>query len=128
MFICKNAAAGSLFLPPYHEFGYHTGDLGYLDAENRLFIEGRIRDIIVTENGEKINCNEVDERLYGLPGSREVAVFEVEGRMLAAVVPENDTVTQEQLEQEIGKYNATQPFARRVVQVWRREAANQQAR
>ena len=100
---------------------YHTGDIGYLDEENRLFIEGRIRDIIVTENGEKINCNEVDDKLYGLPGSLEVAVFEVEGRMLAAVVPENETVTQEQLELEIDKYNATQPFSRRVVQVWRRE-------
>jgi len=100
---------------------YHTGDIGYLDEENRLFIEGRIRDIIVTENGEKINCNEVDEKLYGMPGSLELAVFEVEGRMLAAVVPENESVTQEQLEREIGKYNATQPFSRRVVQVWRRE-------
>ena len=100
---------------------YHTGDIGYLDEENRLFIEGRIRDIIVTENGEKINCNEVDDKLYGLPGSLEAAVFEVQGRMLAAVVPENETVTQEQLELEISKYNATQPFSRRVVQVWRRE-------
>ena len=100
---------------------YHTGDIGYLDEENRLFIEGRIRDIIVTENGEKINCNEVDDKLQGLPGSVEVAVFDVNGRMLAAVVPENEMVTQEQLENEIGKYNATQPFSRRVVQVWRRE-------
>lgn len=100
---------------------YFTGDIGYLDEENRLFIEGRIRDIIVTENGEKINCNEVDDKLYGLPGCLEVAVFEVEGRMLAAVVPENEMVTQEQLEQEIGKYNATQPFSRRIVQVWRRD-------
>ena len=41
--------------------------------------------------------------------------------MLAAVVPENESVTQELLELEIGKYNATQPFSRRVVQVWRRE-------
>ena len=100
---------------------YHTGDIGYLDEENRLFIEGRIRDIIVTENGEKINCNEVDDKLQDLPGSVEVAVFDVNGRMLAAVVPENEMVTQEQLENEIGKYNATQPFSRRVVQVWRRE-------
>jgi long-chain acyl-CoA synthetase len=100
---------------------YHTGDIGYLDEENRLFIEGRIRDIIVTENGEKINCNEVDDKLYGLPGSLEVAVFEVDGRMLAAVVPENESITQEQLEMEIDKYNVTQPFSRRVAQVWRRE-------
>ena len=100
---------------------YHTGDIGYLDGENRLFIEGRIRDIIVTENGEKINCNEVDEKLFGMAGSLELAVFEVAGRMLVAIVPENETVTQEQLEAEIGKYNSTQPFARRVVRVWRRE-------
>jgi len=100
---------------------YYTGDIGYLDEENRLFIEGRIRDIIVTENGEKINCNEVDDKIHGLPGSLEVAVFEVEGRMLAAVVPENENTTQEQLELEIDRYNATQPFSRRVTQVWRRE-------
>jgi long-chain acyl-CoA synthetase len=62
---------------------YYTGDIGYLDEEGRLFIEGRIRDIIVTENGEKINCNEVDDKLHGLPGSLEVAVFDAAGRMLA---------------------------------------------
>ncbi len=100
---------------------YYTGDIGYLDEENRLFIEGRIRDIIVTENGEKINCNEVDEKLQGLHGALEVAVFDVEGRMYAAVVPVSDEVTLEQLESEIGKYNQTQPFSRRVAQVWRRE-------
>ena len=100
---------------------YYTGDIGYLDEENRLFIEGRIRDIIVTENGEKINCNEVDDKLQGMPGSIEVAVFDVEGCMMAAVVPENEFITQEDLEREIEKYNATQPFSRRVVQVWRRE-------
>lgn len=100
---------------------YHTGDIGYLDAENRLYIEGRIRDIIVTENGEKINCNEVDDKLHGLPGSLEAAVFDVEGRMLAAVVPADASVTLAQLEEAIGKYNATQPFSRRIVQVWRRE-------
>lgn len=100
---------------------YYTGDIGYLDEENRLFIEGRIRDIIVTENGEKINCNEVDDKLMGLPGSLEACVFDVEGRMFAAVVPENEQVTQEQLELEIGKYNATQPFSRRIAHVWRRD-------
>ncbi|MBE5768511.1 MAG: acyl--CoA ligase [Clostridiales bacterium] len=100
---------------------YYTGDIGVLDSENRLFIEGRFRDIIVTENGEKINCNEVDEKLYGLPGSQEVAVFEVKGRMLAAVVPLSADVTQEQLEAEVDKYNDTQPYSRRVSQVWRRE-------
>jgi long-chain acyl-CoA synthetase len=100
---------------------YHTGDIGYLDEENRLFIEGRIRDIIVTENGEKINCNEVDDKLIGLPGSLEACVFEVEGRMFCAVVPENESVTQKQLENEIGKYNATQPFSRRIAHVWKRD-------
>lgn len=100
---------------------YHTGDIGFLDEENRLYIEGRIRDIIVTENGEKINCNEVDDKLLGLPGSLEAAVFEVNGRMLAAIVPENEAVSQEQLEREVGKYNATQPFSRRITAVWRRE-------
>lgn len=52
---------------------YQTGDLGYLDAEGFLFLEGRIRDLI-NRGGEKIFPREVEERLLAHPAIKDCAV------------------------------------------------------
>lgn len=39
---------------------YIIGDMGYLTKDNKLFIEGRIKDIIVLDNGEKINSSMIE--------------------------------------------------------------------
>ena len=36
------------------------GDIGYLTKDKKLFIEGRIKDIIVLDNGEKVNSSIVE--------------------------------------------------------------------
>jgi acyl-CoA synthetase (AMP-forming)/AMP-acid ligase II len=54
----------------------HTGDLGYLDAENNLHFAGRKKEIIKT-GGFSVDPVEVENVLLGLDGVREAAVVGV---------------------------------------------------
>ncbi|WP_417322101.1 class I adenylate-forming enzyme family protein [Erythrobacter aureus] len=53
---------------------FRTGDLGYLDEDNYLFIVDRKKDIII-RGGENISCLEVEEAIYAHPAVAECSVF-----------------------------------------------------
>ncbi|WP_394269268.1 class I adenylate-forming enzyme family protein [Qipengyuania sp.] len=53
---------------------FRTGDLGYLDEDNYLFIVDRKKDIII-RGGENISCIEVEEAIYAHPDVAECSVF-----------------------------------------------------
>ena len=70
-----------------------TGDVGYLDEDNRLFITDRKKDMIVM-SGWKIYPTEVEEVLIKYPSVKELAIFSINdchrGEIpVAAVVWEN---------------------------------------
>ena len=79
-----------------------TGDLGHLDAEGRLFIDGRADDMIVS-GGENVFPGEVEDLLGRHPAVAEVTVKGVEderfGQRLAAYVVrrEDSQVTEDDL-------------------------------
>ena len=52
-----------------------TGDLGYMDENGDLYIKGRIKNVIVTENGKNIYPEELETRLSEFPEIGEVLVF-----------------------------------------------------
>lgn len=48
----------------FDEEGYFkTGDLGYIDKENNLYITGRIKNILLTSKGENIYPEEIKEKI-----------------------------------------------------------------
>ncbi|WP_164115214.1 class I adenylate-forming enzyme family protein [Sphingorhabdus sp. Alg239-R122] len=53
---------------------FRTGDLGYLDADDYLYIVDRKKDIII-RGGENISCVEVEAALYEHPEVSEASVF-----------------------------------------------------
>ncbi len=55
---------------------FRTGDLGYLDEDQYLFIVDRKKDIII-RGGENIACIEVEEAIYAHPDVAEASVFGV---------------------------------------------------
>ena len=55
----------------------HTGDIGERDAEGRLFIKGRKKELIVTPDGLNVFPEDVERTLNELPGVRESAVVGV---------------------------------------------------
>ncbi|NKB34463.1 MAG: AMP-binding protein [Pseudomonadales bacterium] len=68
---------------------YHTGDAGYLDEEGFLFLEGRVKDMIVS-GGENIYPIEVENVLEDHPAIHQCAVIgiphETWGEAVHAVV------------------------------------------
>lgn len=54
----------------------HTGDAGYLDTDGYLYIQDRVKDMIIS-GAENVYPAEVESAIYGHPGVAEVAVIGV---------------------------------------------------
>lgn len=67
----------------------HTGDLGHLNVDGYLFIDGRAKDIVI-RGGENIGCGQVEAALLSHPAVVEAAAIGLPhpdlGEELAAVV------------------------------------------
>ena len=63
---------------------FRSGDLGYLDEDEYLFIVDRKKDIII-RGGENISCQEVEAAIYAHPDVAETAVFGLPDERLGEV-------------------------------------------
>lgn len=54
---------------------FHSGDIGYLDDEGYLFITGRCKNVIVTQNGKNIYPEEIELMLGNIPEIKECMVY-----------------------------------------------------
>ncbi|WP_255233297.1 AMP-binding protein [Aliifodinibius salipaludis] len=92
---------------------FRTGDFGYFNAKNQLFIDSRRSDRIVT-GGENVSPFEVESKLNKLTHVKEAAVFGITdnewGQKVAAVVvtkngePINSASIKESLKQSLADY------------------------
>lgn len=64
-----------------------TGDLGYFDKDNFLFVTGRSSTLIKTESGEKIQTEDLEAAYSAESGVREIGVLQKGGKLVALVVP-----------------------------------------
>ncbi|MFT3799726.1 MAG: AMP-binding protein [Burkholderiaceae bacterium] len=71
----------------------HTGDLGRLDDEGYLYINGRLKDVIVT-GGQNVHAGEVEEAILGCDGVADCAVVGLPdplwGEVVTAIVVPHD--------------------------------------
>ncbi len=63
----------------------HTGDLGHVDADGYLFLQGRRSDMIKT-GAHRVHPTDVEEVIAELPGIREAAVVGVDDATLGQVI------------------------------------------
>ena len=58
------------------EDGYfHSGDIGYVDDEGYVFVTGRSKNVIVTQNGKNIYPEEIEMLLDKVPEIKESMVY-----------------------------------------------------
>ena len=73
----------------------HTGDIGGLDDQGRVYIRGRKKEMIVTPEGLNVFPEDVERALAAIPGVRDAAVvgrvWEGEERVHAVLVLDPDT-------------------------------------
>ncbi|MDO8705603.1 MAG: AMP-binding protein [Sulfuricaulis sp.] len=73
--LCLGYADAGQSAEAFDSEGYfHTGDIGYLTAENAVVFTGRIKDLI-NRGGEKISAKEVEDLLHQHPAVLGAAVI-----------------------------------------------------
>ena len=77
---------------------FHSGDIGYMDNDGFLYITGRSKNVIVTQNGKNIYPEEIELMLSKHPEIKECMVYgkEVEGEkeliITAKVIPNYEVI------------------------------------
>ena len=101
----------------------HTGDKGYMDEDGYLFINGRVKNLIILSNGENVSPEEIENKLALNPLVGEVIVTGEDNGLTARIYPEQAVVEakaldaeaiQAQLQAFLDEYNRNQPTYRRI--------------
>ena len=82
---------------------YHTGDLGTMDEDGNVFINGRSKNMLLGPNGQNIYPEEIEDKLNSLAMVVESIVVQRDNKIVALIHPDieeakNMNFTKEDLE------------------------------
>ena len=88
---------------------YRTGDVGYMDKDGYIYITGRLKSVIVLENGKNVFPEEIEEYLEAIEEIAECVVVGRKGEdgetvnLTAVVYPNRDLFPEGTANEEIHK-------------------------
>ena len=110
---------------------FHTGDLGWMDADGYLYVTGRIKDVIVTGAGKNVYPADLEAIYRSLPTVKEICVLGIKSGLTedihAVVIPDGGGQGQreaaevkKEVQQEIQKIGKELPSYHRLqhIHVW----------
>ncbi len=105
-----------------------TGDLGYVDEDDFVFLTGRKKNLIITKNGENVSPEELENKLGENRLIQEVLVRENEGVIEAEIFPDYEYAAKKKikdipakLQELIDSYNQGAPAYKKIYRLKVRE-------
>jgi long-chain acyl-CoA synthetase len=69
---------------------YHTGDLGTMDGDGNIYINGRSKNMLLSSNGQNIYPEEIEDKLNSMTMVLESIVVQRDSKLVALVHPDID--------------------------------------
>ena len=87
-----------------------TGDIGYMDEDGFLYIEGRKKEWIVLSNGKKVNPKEIENVITNSKYINHCVVYgDKEAYLTAIIFPLNKNINKKDIKNEIDLFNKQFP-------------------
>ena len=103
---------------------FRTGDLAEKEEDGRIFIVGRVKNLIVLSNGENVSPEEIEGLLIESEFIEEVVVFGLDDRIAAEIFPNREAFSEEdepaikkKMEDEIKRILAGLPSYKQIARV-----------
>jgi long-chain acyl-CoA synthetase len=68
----------------------HTGDLGYIDRENYIFINGRSKSMILGASGQNIYPEVIEAKINNMKFVQESVVIDENQKIVALIFPDKE--------------------------------------